>query len=246
MTTGPRVTRKDLKEDKVYLTMAEVVDFVVRNRLAIAATILFAIAAFALVYYVAGLSARSADEASWALYQAGYIEDSSEKIDALEKIASEYGGSQAGVTAEFELANTLYFDGKHEDALEGFDKFLKEHPRHFLAPAAREAIGFCEESLGQWNEAIRTYEGLIKDAPSGPAVARVNYRLGLCREKLGEQDKAIERYVEVVELAPAGLWARYANERLESLDPETYAAGQMRPSFFPPGMEMPFTPPPTE
>lgn len=243
MTTGPRVTRKDLKQDKVYVTMAGAVDFLVRNRLAIALAVLVAIAAVGLGYHMVSRAQRAAGEASWALYQAGFIEDSSEKIAALEKVTDEYGGAPAGVFAEFELANALYSDEKYDEALRAFEKFLKENPGHLLAPSAVEAVGYCEESLGRWDDAIRTYEGLIDGAPSGPAAARANFRLGHCREKLDDKEKAIDAYERVIELAPMTLWADYANQRLESLDPEKYAASETQPSF-PPGLSRPFTPPP--
>ena len=145
--------------------------------------------------------------------------------------------------AEFELANALYSDEKYDEALKAFEKFLKENPDHLLAPSAAEAVGYCGESLGRWDDAIRTYEGLIESAPAGPAAARANFRLGHCREKLADKEKAIEAYERVVELAPMTLWADYANQRLESLDPEKYTDTETQPSF-PPGLSRPFTPPP--
>jgi tetratricopeptide (TPR) repeat protein len=243
MTTGPKITRKEFKEDKVYITMAEVVDFVLRYRSALALAALAVIAAFGLVYYKINRDERLAGEASWALYEAGFIEDSSEKIDALKKVAEEYGGSQAAQFASFELANSLYSSGNYGEALEAFRKFLKKHPKHLLAPSAVEGIGYCQESLGQWDDAIQTYEGMKTDNSAGPGAARANYRLGHCYEKKGDKEKAIEFYEEVTELAPEGLWNYYAMQRLESLDPEKYAAMDTGPQF-PPGMRMPFAPPP--
>ena len=244
MPTGPKIIRKEFKEDKVYLTMAEVVDFVVRYRSALALAVLALIAAFGLVYYMFDRSERQAGEASWALYEAGYIEDSSEKIDALKKVASEYGGTQAGRFATFELANSLYSSGNYGESLEAFRNFLNKNPKHLLAPSAEEGIGYCQESLGQWNDAIQTYENMIKDNPTGPAATRSNYRLGHCYEKSNDKEKAIEFYEKVTDDAPDGLWNYYAKQRLESLDPEKYAAIETGPQF-PPGMRMPFTPPPS-
>jgi tetratricopeptide (TPR) repeat protein len=243
MTTGPRITRKEFKEDKVYITMAEVVDFVVRYRTAVALAVLAVIAVFGLAYYMYERSERLAGEASWALYQTKFIEDSSEKIDALKTVASEYGGTQAGRFASFELANSLYSSGNYGEALEAFEDFLRKNPRHLLAPSAKEGVGYCQESLGRWNDAITTYEDMIQGNPTGPAAARSNYRLGYCYEKIDDKEKAIEFYEKVTELAPEGLWNYYAKQRLESLDPETYGAIEAEPQF-PPGMRMPFTSPP--
>ena len=54
MTTGPKITRKEFKDDKVYLTMAEVVDYVIRNRTTVALAALAVIAVFAAGYYLVG------------------------------------------------------------------------------------------------------------------------------------------------------------------------------------------------
>ena len=242
MTKGPRITRKEFKEDKVYLTMAEVVDYAIRYRLLIGLAALAVIAAAALAYYMSERSERISTEASWALYQADNIEDSAERAAALEKVIDGFRGTQAARFAEFALANALYDDAKYEEALEAFQEFRKRNSRHLLAPSAVEAIGYCRESLGQWNEAIETYESMIRDDPAGPIAVRANYRLGHCHEKLGDKEKAIEYYEAATELSPESLWAMYAGQQLESLDPEKYAAKAAEPPM--PGMTMPFTPPP--
>ena len=242
MTKGPRITRKEFKEDKVYLTMAEVVDYAIRYRLQIGLAVLAIIAVAAMFYFMSERSGRISTEASWALYQANDIEDSTEKAAALEKVVEDYRGTQAARFAEFALANSLYGEARYEEALEAFQEFLKRNSNHLLAPSAAEAVGYCRESLGRWNEAIETYEAMIRDNPAGPLAARANYRLGHCHEKLDEREKAIEHYEKAAELAPGSLWATYADQQLKSLDPEKYASNIAEQPM--PGMTMPFTPPP--
>jgi tetratricopeptide (TPR) repeat protein len=230
MTTGPKIARKDLKEDKVYLTMAEILDFAVRYRLTIALTALGVIAALAFAYYMSVRSARNSTDASWALYQVDYVEDSSGRVPALEKIMTDYRGTQAARFAEFSRANAFYESGEFEEALAAYEKFLKKNPGHLLAPSAIEAVGFCRESLGLWLEATKTYEGIIQGGPTAPIAARVSYRLGLCSEKLEEKEKAVENYEKVIELSPGSLWADDALQRLEILKPQEYAASKAEPS----------------
>lgn len=219
MTTGPKVTRRDLKEDKVYLTMAGVVDYLVRYRLWIGLAILVVVLAFAVGYFVHVRARSLAQEASWALYQAGFPEDTAEKLAALEKVAADYETTPAGHFAAYLVANTLYEDGKYEEAATAFGTFLENNRNHILAPSAMEAIGFCQESLGRWAEAIETYKELIQKRPESPAAARVNYRIGLCYERSEQQEKAIEAYDTTLELLPGSLWAEYAADRLTRLRP---------------------------
>jgi tetratricopeptide (TPR) repeat protein len=219
MVTGPKVTRREFKEDKVYLTMAGVVDFVVRHRLWIGLAALAGIGVFALGYFMHLRSSDLAAEASWALYQTTFTEETSEKIAELEQVVADYASTPAGRYAAYLVANTLYEDGKYEEAIKAFQAFLKKNPSHLLAPSAIEAIGFSEESLGQWNEAITTYRELIEKRPESPAAVRAYYRIGLCYERSGQDEKAIEAYGTTLELLPNSLWAQYASERLKTLEP---------------------------
>lgn len=219
MAPGPRVTRKDLKEDKVYVTMAGVVDFCIRNRFPIALIALGVLAVFAVVFYWRLQTQNISANASWARYQTTHIELPSERTAALRNVAAEYPKTAAGRFAAYEVANILYENGRYDEALEAFQEFLKKNGGHLLAPSAMEAIGYCQESLSQWKEAIETYQKLILNRADSPAAARAHYRLGLCFERTAEKESAIEAYEKTVELLPDSLWARYANERLESLKP---------------------------
>jgi len=229
MAASPKVARRDLKEDKVYLTIAEVAAFLARNRLWIAMGGLIALVAFALTYFVHARSQRVAAEASWALYQANRQEDTSEKMAALEEITAEYRRTAAGRLASFELANALYNDGRYEEAMKRFQEFLKKNPNHLLAPAALEATGYCQESLGLWAEAIKTYQSLITRHAGNPASARSHYRLGLCYEETGEKEKAIQAYEKTVELVPETVWSEYAMKRLDSIRPSVRAKEEAHP-----------------
>jgi tetratricopeptide (TPR) repeat protein len=221
MAKGPKVVRRDLREDKVYVTLAEVVDVVVRNRLWIAVGALGALAVFAAAYFWTVHSRQVAAEASWALYQADFVELPSEKRAALEKVATEHPRSPAGIQASFEAANLLFETGRYEDALAAFRAFSSAHPSHLLAPAADEAAAQCLEALGRWDEAAETYRTLIRTRPEDPVGMRANYRLGLCYERSGDKDKAIEAYQKTITLLPGTLWADYATERLAMLKPST-------------------------
>ncbi len=219
MPPAPKVTRRDLKEDKVYLSLATVAEFVARNRSWVALAALAVVLAFGLGYYWSIHAKRVAAEASWALSKATDIESPSERAAALRKVASDFGSAPAARIALFEAANTLYENGRYDDALKAFEEFLKKYPNHALSPAAMEAVGYCYESLGKWKEAIGAYQRLIQSRPGSPEAARANYRLAACFEKTGEKDKAVAAYKKVVELLPKTLWAEYSEARLASLSP---------------------------
>jgi tetratricopeptide (TPR) repeat protein len=217
MPPAPKVIRKDLKEDKVYLTMAGVADFFVRHRFHIAIGVLAALVLFALAYYHNLRSHQKVSEAALALYEAEKIRDPAERADALLKVNKGFGGTPSAALAGYQRADLLYEQGKYDDARQAFSDFLKRHPNHASALAAREALGYCYESLGQWKEAATHYENLWRSHSAAPVGKRITYRLGLCYERLGETAKAIEAYRKTLELLPDSLWADYAAERLASL-----------------------------
>lgn len=216
---GPKVKRRDLKEDKVYVTMAGIGEFFVRHRFKFALGALGLLVAFALAYYWNLRSERLASEASLALYKANKIEDQAGELEALAKVYQDYAGTPSAAMARYERANLLYEQGKYEEALKAFQEFVTRDPKHPAASAAMEAMGYCYESLDRWKEAANEYETLRKRYPSLPAAKRVTYRLGLCYEHLGEKDKAANAYRKTEELLPQSLWAEYAKEHLASLSP---------------------------
>ncbi len=211
------VKRRDLKEDKVYLTIAGIADFFAKNRLWIALGALAVILAFALGYYRNIHMQSENAEASLALYQAAKA--TSDEAAAYKKVLAEYPGTTAAPVATYQLANSLYNEGHYDEALATFQQFLKQYPSHLLAPSAIEATGYCYESLGKWKEAADAYDILLKKDASTPEAKRAYYRLGLCYERLGEKQKAVDAYKKEAELQPDSLWADYANDRLASLSP---------------------------
>jgi TolA-binding protein len=217
-----KVKRRDLKEDKVYMTMADVADFFARHRFHIAIGVLGAVALFALVYFHNISAQQKAAEASVALYHAEEGEGSAGR-EALAKIPKDFPGTPAAATARYQLGNLLYEEGKYEEARQAFSEFLKRHPNHPAAPAAMEAVGYCDESLGQWRDAANQYENLKRRYPDKVVSKRVTYRIGLCYEHLGETQKALDSFRETIGLMPDSLWAEYAQERLASLSPEPSA-----------------------
>ncbi|GAB4341687.1 MAG: hypothetical protein Kow0099_18570 [Candidatus Abyssubacteria bacterium] len=218
MPPAPKVQRRDLREDRVYVALTRTLDFCLRNRTLIALGALAVVAAFAAGYYLQVQKQRNAMEASWQLYEAMRSKEApSATMEALREVHSKYGDTPSGRIALFELANILYDQGRYEEALTKYKEFLSRYPGHMLAVAAMEAIGYCHESLGQWKEAIATYQSLTKRWPASPQAYRSHYRLGLAYEKVGEPEKAIDAYKKVLDLQPASLWAEYAREQLEAL-----------------------------
>ncbi len=214
---GPKIQRRDLKEDKVYVTLAEVAGFFSRQRLPVALGILAMVVAFAIGYLATIQREHKQSEGSLALYEVNKIEDPAARAEALEKLAKDFSGSATAEKARYQRANLLSDEGKYEEARRAFAEFLKRYPNQAFAPAALEALGYCDESLGQWKEAAEDYTKLKEEFPSSPEAKRIIYRQGVCYEKLGETEKAASAYRKTEETLSDSLWADYAKDRLAAM-----------------------------
>ena len=137
-----RITKKELKQDKLVTTYFKVVNFVRNNRKIVSGMVTGLV--IAVIVVVAYLNNRNSDnrkaatELSQVLnlfnggaYQVAINGDPTHNITGLKSIVENYGGSDTGEEAKIYLADCYYYLGDYEDALKyfkdygGSDKFLE-------------------------------------------------------------------------------------------------------------------------
>src|ERR1044071_5413761 len=65
----------------------------------------------------------------------------------------------------FNLANSDYSRGKDQEALKGFESFIKQFPRSEQVPEAKLKIGEILVRQKRDSEAIEIFDGLVRDHP---------------------------------------------------------------------------------
>ena len=129
-----KLSKKEIKEDKLVTTFYEAKGFYEENQTKILAALgALAIIIVAIVLYINKVESNN-EIASIELsrvipgYNSGMYQEAIDgkpgtKVLGLRKIADEYGGSEQGELARIYLANSYYFTGQLDNALDEYDAY---------------------------------------------------------------------------------------------------------------------------
>ena len=102
--------------------------------------------------------------------------------------------------------------GKYEEALKGFQALLTAHPDDLTI---LRYIGITYDRLEQYEQAVATFKkGLALDARNPP----LYYFLGVSLFKMRQSSQAAEAFHKAIELAPTSLYAKQAQQYLETIN----------------------------
>jgi tetratricopeptide (TPR) repeat protein len=105
--------------------------------------------------------------------------------------------------AALEPAQAAWDRGDYAGAAARYEEFLKEHPHHEQAAAARfQAGNIYFLNLRQYERAIQHYIHLIEDFPSAPQVTLSRQRLAESYVALGKPREAINEYERLLRASP--------------------------------------------
>lgn len=214
-----RMTKRQLKEDKLLSTTAEISVFLKKYwghivGVIVAVAVLIA-AAFLYSDYVEGRNEKTAlsfnearslfDEAEVAFGTEGRsvaviskYEDARVKFQA---VSQRRGNRDTVSKAFFYSARCSYQIGRYREAISTFLKFADKYPGSILAFHVQKAIGNCYEQLGNdesMRKAIQQYDVVLK-YPETHATLEAALDKGRCYEWLEEWDKAIAAYKSITD-----------------------------------------------
>ena len=214
-----RITKRQLKEDKLISTTAKLSIFLNEHWKKIASAIagIIVIVAASLLYqnYTTGRNERAAQslsearnlfaEAESALESEGKVESTIEKYEKAKAKFQEViqrGGHDHTISgALFYLAKCFYQLGKYDEAIPVFQSVTNKYPKSISAFSARKGMAQCYEQLGDdenLRKAIRQYDELSRQ-PETYVTLRTFVDKGRCYEKLGKWDQAIAEYKTIVD-----------------------------------------------
>ena len=131
-----------------------------------------AVAAYTTASKVAG-----ADKADDALLQMATIydqrlKDSQEAMRTWLEIVRQFSGTAVAEDASWRIARYYELEGKHAEAIEAYQVFLRSYRRSPKAGAAQFAVAENFEHLNRWVEAMDSYTNYITNFPKGPLLAK--------------------------------------------------------------------------
>jgi len=146
-------------------------------------------------------------------------QESPEAVRPKEEPQAEEGGTKGGAPrtepALYEKTLEYYWDGRYDEAIAGFNKFLALYPKSDLADNAYFWVGECHRALEKYEEAILAYQKVINDYPQGNKVPSAMLHQALAFEKIDDKTTATLVYKKLLRNFPKTREAEIAKKRLK-------------------------------
>lgn len=201
-----RITKKELKQDKLVTAYFKTVDLLRNNRKIVSGLVTgLVIAVIAVVVYLNNVSSNNrnaATELSQVLnyfdggaYQVAINGDPAHNLPGLKSIVENYGNSETGEAAKVYLGDCYYYLGDYADAM----KYFKDYggSDKFLKASADAGVAEVYEIQGDHEKAAEYYErAASRDSKNFLAP---QYLVGAARNyiKTGKKDRAISLLARV-------------------------------------------------
>lgn len=124
---------------------------------------------------------------------------------------------QASEAELYDKNLAAYRQGKYEEAISGFNAFLKKYGKSDLADNAQFWIGECYMALKQYEQAILAYQEVIKRYPKGNKVPNAMLRQALAFQAIDDKVSAKLILKRIVKRHPNSSEAKIAKAKLKTL-----------------------------
>lgn len=160
--------------------------------------------------------------------------DAHASTDGLLKIAAEYPSTSSGMRAQLLAAETLFADGKYDQANSQFTKFIAQYSASPLVAQASYGIAASLEAQNKLDESVTKYQDIAAKYPGSGVAEPSKLAVGRVYEAQGKLDKAVKEYDNLTKGANRNdTWAVEAYVRLENilgLHPELRPAPVVSPT----------------
>ena len=117
-----------------------------------------------------------------------------------------------------ELANGLSKEGKHKDAFNAYDKFLKDYPNSALAADALYGLGYSQFALKNYKSAIATQQKVLDLHPESLKVSDAMFNMANSQIQLGLVPNAKKTLRDLIAKFPNSEVTPTAQKRLKALE----------------------------
>lgn len=127
-----------------------------------------------------------------------------------EKNAQEY--------QSLELAHGLSAEGKHKDAFDAYDKFIRTYPNSAFAAEAKYGLGYSQFALKNYKSAMATQQKVISLHPDSPKVPEAMFNLANSQIQLSLVADAKKTLRDLINQFPKSEVTPSAQKRLKALE----------------------------
>jgi tetratricopeptide (TPR) repeat protein len=204
-----RITKRQMKEDKLVTTTFKVTEFVqTHSRTFIIALVALAAVTAVVVFTISSRSARSREAAGLLgrAYLTMTVGNAELSVSDLKTIVEDYGNSSSAPLATYYLADLYFRNGSYEEALEYFQLYVDEyHHNQFLTVASLVGVADSYMELGRPASAGEFYLKAFQADTAGLEATRQLLRSGQAYLLAGEKQKAKEVFQQIIDDYPYSL-----------------------------------------
>jgi tol-pal system protein YbgF len=122
--------------------------------------------------------------------------------------------------ANYQAAFDLLKDGKYNEAIAGFNQFLKTFPTSALADNAQYWLGEAHYVNKQYSDALRDFRTVLEKYPDSRKTPDALLKIGFCNYELKNYSEARSSLNQVVQRFGDTTAARLASQRIAKMDGE--------------------------
>jgi TolA-binding protein len=202
MSPAKRITKKQMKEDRLVTTAFKASEYLQKNPKPFliggsAAAIIF----IAILLFFWNIDKKN-DEAEGYLSRAQLANDrglTNEAIADLKKVVDEFSSSRSASSACFTLSNILFDNRNYEEALQYFVLTVEKYASDKMkAASAAAGAGACHEQLGNRQEAGRYFKMAAALYPEEMWAPEYLLRAGWNFAAAGDDESARQAFNEII------------------------------------------------
>lgn len=115
----------------------------------------------------------------------------------------------------YESAYLNYVKGNYQEAISGFQSYLKVQPDSPLSDNALYWIGESYTAMGKSQEAVNTFQNLITKYPQSNKRPTALYKMAIIYETAGDKNTAKKYYNSIIKDFPNSAEAQLAKDKLK-------------------------------
>ncbi len=201
LTKKKKISKKEIKEDRLVTTYYKTVDYFNQHKNKIYLYGGIVLVLFAAIYWYVDHKAKNNEAASTELgkilasYEKGAYQEAingkpAEKIPGLKQIVDEYGSTETGEAAKIFLANSYSMMGKTEDAFKYYDDYSGDNKIFKATSLAGKASYY--ESKNDFQKAADLFLEAAHSSEENALNAEYLLKAGIDFIEAGQKDKAKE------------------------------------------------------
>ena len=206
LTPRKRITKKQLKEDKLITYSVKAKDWIEENQKFVLGGLLAIVILIGAFFLISSSRKKAAAASSLELATAMQVYESRDYTNAISlftDIVNSYKSTKSGKIARFYLAQSLYKTGEYTAAQEHFRKFASSFNQDdFIKRSALMGEAACLEQQDQFAEAAVKFERIATKYPEAPRAAQFYLRAARCYDLAGNSEKADMLYQKIIDDYP--------------------------------------------